>query len=125
MVKTAVRLLLTGLFVGSGVLHFADPKPFVAIVPPSLPRPDALVALSGACEIAGGVGLLVPALRRPAGFGLVALLLAVFPANIYMAAADVPAGGVRFPWWAHALRLPFQFVLIAAVAWTAGLLRRR
>ena len=119
--QAITRVLLALLFVGAGVAHFVRPGPYVAIVPPVLPAPELLVAVSGAAEIVGGLALLVPALRRAAGVGLIALLLAVYPANIYMATHDVPLDGLRLPWWGHAIRLPFQFVLIALVAWAAGL----
>jgi uncharacterized membrane protein len=123
--KRITRVLLAVLFVGAGVAHFVRPGPYVAIVPPILPAPELLVAVSGAAEIAGGLALLVPALRRAAGVGLVALLIAVYPANVYMATHDVPLDGLRLPWWGHAIRLPLQFVLIALVGWAAGLWPRR
>ena len=94
-----------------------NPEPFVAIVPPFLPWPLALVWVSGFFEIVGGVGLLVPYLRRWAGIGLVALLLAVYPANIYMAIYDVPLGDTHIPWWGHLIRLPLQFIMLALVVW--------
>lgn len=121
MAKLIFRWLLAALFLTAGALHFVKPAVFVSIVPPVLPAPYALVLISGAAEIAGGLGLLVPQLRRAAGIGLVLLLIAVFPANIYMAWSDVEVAGTRFPWWAHAIRLPLQLVLIALVAWTADL----
>ena len=97
------------------MLHFVRPRPFEAIVPPALPAPRALVYASGAAEVAGGIGLLVPRLRRAAGLGLVALLLAVFPANVWMARE---AGRFRrVPAWALWARLPLQFVLIGWVRW--------
>lgn len=123
MAKKLCRGLLAAMFIGSGFLHFVRPAPFVAIVPPYLPSARALVFISGAFEIFGGVAILVPALRRWAGIGLVLLLLAVYPANIYMATHDVPLGQVHIPMWGHAIRLPLQFVLIAAVIWSAELLR--
>ena len=110
--------LLAALFVGAGVMHFVKPRLFEAIVPPSLPAPRALVALSGVAEVLGGLGLLVPAVRPWAGWGLVALLVAVFPANLYMARE-----WERFrrfaPRWALRLRLPLQAVLIAWVLWAS------
>jgi uncharacterized membrane protein len=121
--KRVTRVLLAVLFVGAGVAHFVRPGPYVAIVPPALPAPEVLVAVSGAAEVVGGIALLVPALRRAAGVGLIALLLAVYPANVYMAVADVPLGRFRLPWWGHAIRLPIQFVLVALVAWASGLWR--
>ncbi len=108
--------LIAAIFVAAGVLHFVRPQPFVRIVPPFLPFPLALVYLSGVAEILGGLGVLVPALRTWAGFGLIALLVAVFPANLYMALAPERAGMGIAPVWLW-LRLPLQFVLIAWVWW--------
>lgn len=101
-------MLAAALFVGAGVNHFIHPEFYEQIVPSGFPSPAALVAVSGACEIAGGVGLLIRRLRRPAGWGLIALLLAVFPANVYMAIFPE-----RFsaPAWALWVRLPLQIVL--------------
>lgn len=105
------------LFIGAGTLHFLHPETFAKIVPPFLPWPIALVFVSGAAEIAGGVGLLVPALRRAASWGLVALLVAVFPANIYMAVDRVQVSASAIPGWLVWARLPLQFVLIWWVWW--------
>jgi len=113
-VRALSRAVLAVLFVGAGVLHFVRPRPFVAIVPPGLPEPEALVAVSGAAEIAGGLGLLVPGLRRWAGWGLVALLVAVFPANVHMAIAREQVAPA-LPAWALWARLPLQGVLVAWV----------
>lgn len=117
--KLLTRLALALSFIGAGIAHFARPQPFEQIVPPILPAPRTLVLLSGAAEVAGGIGLLLPTLRRTAAWGLVALLLAVFPANIYMWWANVPINGQQLPRWALLARLPLQFVLIAAVLWSA------
>jgi uncharacterized membrane protein len=84
-VRKAQPYLIGALFVAAGALHFVVPRPYEAIVPPYLPSPKVLVAISGACEILGGLGVVVPATRRFSGWGLVALLLAIFPANVYMA----------------------------------------
>jgi len=109
-----VGLWLMGLaFATAGVLHFTNPAPFVAIIPPWLPSPLTLVYLSGVAEIGLGLGVLVPKTRRLAAWGLVALLIAVFPANIYHAVADVPMGGSTMPLAYHIVRLPMQLVLIA------------
>jgi uncharacterized membrane protein len=113
--------LLALLFVGAGVLHFVAPAPYLRIMPPYLPTPLLLVYISGAAEIAGGIGLLLPATRRLAGWGLLALLVAVFPANVYMLQAH--GTGMAVPLWALWLRLPLQLVLMAWVGWAA--LKRR
>ena len=104
------------LFVATGTLHFLTPAPFLRIVPPGLPAPRLLVALSGAAEAAGGLGLLWPATRQVARWGLLALLLAVFPANIYMLLIQQQLG---LPLWALWARLPLQPLLMWAV-WRAA-----
>ncbi len=105
--------LATGLlFVIAGVLHFIFTSAYASIVPPVLPAPRMLVWISGLAEIAGGVGLMIPSLRAAAGWGLVALLIAVFPANVYMAMREPVAGGLQIPSWALWARLPLQAVLI-------------
>jgi uncharacterized membrane protein len=109
------------LYVVAGVLHFVVPELYVQIVPPVLPAPLALVYLSGIAEIAVGVGVLLPRTRRYAAWATVAVLLAVFPANVYMATHGVvveglPGGGdpSEFVRWG---RLPLQGVLILWALW--------
>jgi uncharacterized membrane protein len=89
-VALALRLVLAVSMVAVGVLHFTSPEGFVRIVPAYLPAPLALVYVSGAFEIAGGLGLLVARLRRAAAYGLIALYVAVFPANVNMAVHQIP-----------------------------------
>jgi uncharacterized membrane protein len=121
MLHTITRLALSALFIAAGIAHFKTPNPFVRIVPPYLPAPYVLVYVSGIFEILGGLGILVPQTRWIAGWGLIALLIAVFPANVYMATAGVKIGGFPSqPWMAWA-RLPLQFVLIGAVYWACEL----
>lgn len=88
-----VFLALAAVFyVVAGVLHFLKTPMYMKIMPPYIPRPLAMVYISGVAEIAGGIGLLIPSLRRSAALGLVALLIAVFPANVYMATNPTEAG---------------------------------
>jgi uncharacterized membrane protein len=101
--------LLAVLFVGAGVLHFLRPETYLRIMPPALPAPRLLVLLSGAAEMAGGLGLLLPATRRWAAWGLLALLLAVFPANIYMLQIHEQ---LHLPTWVGRARLPLQPLLM-------------
>ena len=96
-----------------GVLHFAIPVPFIRIVPPQLPYPEALVYISGFFEILGGIGLLVPTVSRAAAWGLIALFIAVFPANINQAINNIPIEGIPHNQLLYWFRLPFQAVLIA------------
>lgn len=98
---------------------------FVKIVPPFLPEKVALVYISGVCEILGGVGLLVPATRKAAGWGLIALLIAVFPANIYHAFANVQVEGIPTGPIYHVFRLPAQGLLVWLVGWVAGLFGKK
>jgi uncharacterized membrane protein len=113
-----IALVLTALFfVTAGSLHFLRPEPYVKIVPPFIPLPLIMVYISGVAEIAGGVGILLPVVRRAAGWGLVALLIAVFPANIYMALDHVQATANLLPVWVLWARLPLQFVLIWWTLW--------
>jgi uncharacterized membrane protein len=111
------RRLLAAAFIGAGVNHFVMPRPYEQIVPPSM-RGDArrLVVASGVAEIAGGVGVLLPWTRRLAGVGLIALLAAVFPANVHM--AREPERFKRIPRWALYGRLPLQ-PLMMLWAWRA------
>lgn len=116
-----LRYAMGTLYVVAGVLHFAVPDLYVQVVPPSLPRPLALVYLSGAAEVLLGVGVMYDGTRRYAAWGLIALLIAVFPANVYMATNDVTVEGL--PRWMGSpsdaalwARLPLQAVL-ALWAW--------
>ncbi len=120
MLRAVTLVGLAGMFVGAGVMHFIKPKMFEAIVPPSFPSPKALVAISGVAEIAGGIGLLIEPVRLAAGIGLILLLIAVFPANLYMARQPERFRQLA-PAWVLWSRLPFQGVLIAVVAWAAGI----
>ena len=111
--KRVLRWLLAAFMTAAGVNHFVSPEPYVAMMPAVLPAPLALVYLSGVAEIAGGVGLVPRRTRRLAAWGLVALLVAVFPANINMAVNELPLGDRTVPTWALWARLPLQLVLIA------------
>jgi uncharacterized membrane protein len=106
------RSLFALFFVGAGIAHFVFPDAYARIVPPLLPQPKVLVLVSGIAEIAGGIGILVSKTRRMAAFGLVILLIAVFPANINMAVAHVPFAGLAGKSWLQWLRLPLQAPLI-------------
>jgi uncharacterized membrane protein len=116
------RWLLALLFAAAGALHFIVPGAYVRIVPPMFPHPAALVMVSGVAEVAGGVGLLWKRTRRAAAVGLALLLVAVFPANWWMAAAHMKFGYPPVPQWVLWARLPLQLPL---VWWTLQYARRR
>jgi len=107
---TIGRATLGILFIGAGLMHFVATPAYVRIMPPSLPQPDLLVAISGLCEVLGGAGLLLSPTRRFAAWALVALLIAVFPANFHMAIdrSLLP----QIPAWMLWARLPLQLPLI-------------
>ena len=124
-IKTLVRIVLGLSFINVGVLHFTNPTPFLAIMPPYLPVHAPLVAISGFFEMLGGIGLISRKLRRPAAWGLLALLVAVYPANIHMLVNDVYLPDMPQERWILWVRMPFQFVFAAGVAWTGGLWPQR
>ena len=113
--KFAMKWLLGILFVLAGANHFVQPEYYVPIMPPYLPWPWSLVYLSGVFEIALGAFLLWPRTTVIAAWGLIALLIAVFPANVHMAlhVEDFPTIPPIMLW----LRLPLQGVLIAWAYW--------
>ena len=111
------RRVLAAFFIGAGVNHFLQPRPYEKIVPPPLQREaKRVVQASGVAEIAGGVGVLLPGTRRLSGVGLIALLAAVFPSNLYM--AQQPERFKQIPRWALYARLPLQ-PLMMLWAWKA------
>jgi uncharacterized membrane protein len=114
-VRALALITLSIFFVLAGANHFMNPAFYVGIMPAWLPAHLELVYLSGALEVAGGVAVLLPTVRVLAGYALIALLVAVFPANVHMA-----LNPTQFPDVAIALlyaRLPLQGVLIAWVFW--------
>jgi uncharacterized membrane protein len=99
------------LFIAAGAVHFIRPAMYEQIVPPQLGHAGVLVAISGIAEIAGGLGLMIPRTRRAAGLGLIALLVAVWPANIYMA-IEADRFAAAAPAWVLWARVPLQVVMI-------------
>jgi uncharacterized membrane protein len=113
----AGRRLLAAFFVAAGLNHFVNPRFYEAIVPPSLKHEKRrIVQISGVAELAGGLGVMVPSTRRLSGICLIALLAAVFPANLYM--AREPEDFKTLPRWALYARLPLQ-PLMMLWAWRA------
>jgi uncharacterized membrane protein len=113
--------LLAAFFVFAGTMHFVIPKRYEAIMPPYLPRHREAVVVSGAAEIVGGLMVLHPRTRVVAGTWLVAVLAAVFPANVHMALNPDQVKGLdtdRVPRWALWARLPLQ-PLMMVWAWRA------
>jgi uncharacterized membrane protein len=113
--KIGMKYLFAAIFIFAGFNHFYNPGFYLRIMPPYLPWPSALHMIAGFFEVVLGIMLLIPRSQRLAAWGLIALLLAVYPSNIHMAVnhdqfPDVP---MIFHW----IRLPLQFVLIAWAWW--------
>jgi uncharacterized membrane protein len=116
---TATRAGLALMFLFTGLAHFTKTRAdLVRMVPPRLPRPDLLVTLTGVAELAGAAALLIPALARTAAWALMALLVAMFPANIYAARTGRLIEGR--PHTPMLLRLPLQLLWIGLLWWSAA-----
>ncbi len=119
--KLGLRILLALFFVIAGIFHFVYTSFYLKIMPSYLPLHLELVYISGVFEILGGVAVIIPYLQKFAGYGLVALLIAVFPANINMAVNNIQIDGIAIAPALLWLRLPLQLVLIWWVWWCAEL----
>jgi len=114
-IKTISIVIMSLFYIMAGINHFINPDWFVRIVPPILPFKAVLVYVSGVFEIVLGSLLIFPKTRFIAGWGLILLLLAVYPANIYVALSNGKAMNIT-PMMAWG-RLPFQFVFIGLAYW--------
>ncbi len=115
--KEILRVVLAVSIITVGIIHFVKPAPFVKIMPPQLPYPLELVYISGFFELLGGIGLLIPLVSVAAAWGLIALFVAVFPANINMTINDIELEGIPHNPVLYWARLPLQAVLIAWAWW--------
>lgn len=115
--KEILRVILSVSIIVVGVTHFFKPEQYARIVPAQLHYPYELVYISGFFEILGGVGLLIPFVSIAAAWGLIALFVAVFPANINMAINSISTEGIPHHPFLYWVRLPFQAVLIAWAWW--------
>jgi len=115
--KDIARIVLAILFIAASTLHFSSDAE-LQIIPPFLPWRRAALYISGIFELLGGIGLLIPRFQRPAAWGLVALLIAVFPANVYHAVSGIQLGGILNTRLYHWIRLPFQAVFIWWALWS-------
>lgn len=115
--KKVARFFAGPVMIAAGINHFVNPDFYLEIVPEPLPAREALVYVSGIAEILGAVGTMHPRTRRPAGWFLIATLVAVFPANVYMAVN--PSRFSSIPHWALLARLPLQFLFVYWV-WLAA-----
>ena len=118
IVKRVLLFVMAAFYVVGGIQHFRVPDFYIPMMPPYLPWHAQLVFLSGVAEVLCGIGVLIPATRKYAAWATIALLIAVFPANIHVAVNNVPVFGATEGAGALGyLRLPFQLVLIAWAWW--------
>jgi uncharacterized membrane protein len=118
--RTIARLVLAAAYLVAGIAHLTRPAGFLAITPHWVPAPELVVALTGAAELAGAIGLMIPRLWGGAGVGLALYALCVWPANINHALNDIPLGGTHLSWWYHGPRLALQPVIIWWALWASG-----
>jgi uncharacterized membrane protein len=116
-VQKIACILAAVFYLAAGAMHFIKPAFYLEIMPPYVPWHVALVQISGAFEMLGGLGLFFAPSRRAAGWGLIALLFAVFPANVYMATNPVAAGAEAIAPAIRWGRLPLQAVFIWWLYW--------
>ncbi|MBC8126531.1 MAG: DoxX family protein [Gloeobacteraceae cyanobacterium ES-bin-144] len=119
--RNIARMVLSVSFIVAGLNHFRSPEVYIAMMPLWLPARESLNLISGAMEILGAIGLLIPVTRRAAAVGLILLIIAVFPANIQVAVNGWP--GMDIPQWMLWARLPFQLLFIAWVVYACPGLR--
>ena len=119
--KRIMRWLFALSLASVGIHHFIDSDLYIAIMPPYLPWHLELVLISGVFEVLGGLGLLIPRTRRAAGWGVLALLIAVYPANIHMLVNEVYLPGMPESLTILWLRMPLQFVFAAWALWVSGI----
>lgn len=110
--RRVLRWLLAAIYIAFGAFHLAAVRRFLPIMPGWVPFPSEVIQFTGACEILGGLGLLIPVTRWWAGVMLAAYAIAVFPANWHHAVDGVTVPGLPLSWWYHAPRLAFQPVFV-------------
>jgi uncharacterized membrane protein len=110
--RLVLRLLLAAIYVGAAALHLGAPDGFLVIMPPGIPFPRDVVLFTGACEMAGAAGLMIPRTRRLAGIMLAIYAVCVWPANIYQAFWHIHAPPLPDSWWYNGPRIAFQPVLV-------------
>lgn len=119
-IKTIFCYLLALFFFVAGITHFTQDEAYAGIVPPLLPFPFIIVWVTGIMELFFAVGLAIKKFRKISGFWLAPFLLAVLPANIYMAMYNIPLGDMESSSTALWIRVALQFPLIALILWASG-----
>jgi uncharacterized membrane protein len=119
--RIGLGFIFLWFFIG-GIAHFVATEVEMRIVPPYIPWPRAMVLISGVFELLGAAGVLIPRVRRAAGIGLIALTIAVTPANVYMLQRSEL---FNVPEWVLVARLPVQVLLLLLIATSTGVWPRR
>jgi len=122
LARTALLVFMAAFYYLAGILHFSMLEDFVAIVPTWVPAPRFMVIFTGWCEILGATGLLIPKLRKFAGFSLTIYAICVFPANIHMALDHIPFHGRAIGWDFNGPRLALEPILIWWPLFCVGLI---
>jgi len=115
--KRVLLWVMGAFYILSGLNHFLSADAYIAIMPDYLPWHSQLVFLSGLVEVGLGIAVLIPATRVAAAWGIIVLLIAIFPANLYVAMNDLPYVGDEPSTVLNWLRLPLQLVLIGWAYW--------
>ena len=120
--RLAARLASAALFIPFGFLHILDWPKFLPIMPPPIPFPREVIIATGVAEILGGIGLLIPPVRKAAAIGLALYAIGVYPANVYQALWHVSVPPLPDTWWYHAPRLLLQPVFVWWALFAGGLI---
>lgn len=112
MVRTVMRWIMAGFYLAAGVLHLMDATAFLPIVPDWVPAPQAVILVTGGCEIAGAIGLVTRRWRWWAGVMLGLYAVCVFPANIKHAMEGIDVPQLPSSWWYHGPRLAAQPIVV-------------
>ncbi len=121
-IRLALRLALACVYAPIGILHLRAARAFLPIMPPQIPLPQTVIELTGVCEIAGAVGLMIPRTRKAAGVALALYALCVWPANIYHAVSGKHVPPLPDSWWYHGPRLAFQPVFVWWALFAGGMI---
>lgn len=121
-VRWALLITMAALYIGFGFVHILHADAFLPIMPTFVPFPKAVVIATGLCEVAGGVGLLIPRLRGFAGVMLALYAICVFPANLKHAFEHIDIPSLPHGWWYHGPRLAFQPVFVWWALYCAGVI---
>lgn len=119
--RTILIGVLAVAYFGFGLVHLARPDALMPLMPPWVPFPRQMILFTGACEVLGAIGLVIPRTRRLAAVMLGLYAVCVWPANLHHAVTGAHVGHIPDSWWYHGPRLAFQPVLVWAPLWAAGL----